>query len=96
MIATHLAYMGVPDVKTSPNSTSSCRYCIHYTPSGRRGGNCQQLGVPVQSSWKACPLALRAFSSAWDSVDISAEWQDEPSLPDVAHMSASVTTIAVA
>jgi hypothetical protein len=42
-------------------STSACRYCRFYKPEGRRGGSCQQLGVPVQSSWKACAFASPPF-----------------------------------
>ena len=42
-------------------STSACRYCRFYSPEGRRGGSCQMLGVPVQSSWKACTLASPPF-----------------------------------
>ncbi len=89
--------MGVPDVKTSDCSTSSCRYCIHYTPSGRRGGNCQQLGVPVQSNWKACPLALRAFTSSWDEMDAVTDWRDDASVLELASRQAlPMPAIAVA
>jgi hypothetical protein len=41
---------------------SNCRACRYYQPEGRRGGSCQQLGVPVQANWTACPLAALAFS----------------------------------
>lgn len=41
--------------------TSTCRCCSHYSPQGRRGGNCQQLGVPVKGCWKACSLATHPF-----------------------------------
>ncbi|MGB5712991.1 MAG: hypothetical protein WBM44_19055 [Waterburya sp.] len=44
-------------------STSACRYCRFYEPQGRRGGSCQMLGVPVQSSWKACNLASPPFET---------------------------------
>ncbi|WGV24512.1 hypothetical protein [Halotia branconii] len=49
--------------------TSACRYCRHYKPEGRRGGTCQQLGVPVQASWKACSLALPPFAPSWESLE---------------------------
>jgi hypothetical protein len=49
--------------------TSSCRYCRYYNPEGRRGGTCQQLGVPVQAGWKACALAARPFNSAWENLE---------------------------
>lgn len=49
--------------------TSACRYCRYYQPEGRRGGCCQILGAPVQGNWKACQLAIPAFSSAWEGLD---------------------------
>ncbi len=44
-------------------STSACRYCRFYEPEGRRGGSCQMLGVPVESSWKACAFASPPFET---------------------------------
>ncbi|MGD1917481.1 MAG: hypothetical protein ACFCAD_00535 [Pleurocapsa sp.] len=44
-------------------STSACRYCRFYKPEGRRGGSCNMLGVPVQSSWKACTFASPPFET---------------------------------
>jgi hypothetical protein len=44
---------------------TACRYCQHYTPEGRRGGYCGQLGVSVQGSWKPCPFMIPAFTSSW-------------------------------
>ncbi|MDJ1172675.1 hypothetical protein [Roseofilum capinflatum] len=55
--------------------TSACRYCRHFTPEGRRGGNCQQLGVPVRGGWKACPLAMPAFAPSWEGSEL---WQYQP------------------
>ena len=49
--------------------TSACRHCRHYTPEGRRGGNCQQLSVPVQSHWKACSLAVSPFRPSWENLE---------------------------
>jgi hypothetical protein len=49
--------------------TSACRYCHYYKPEGRRGGVCQQLGAPVQGSWKACPLAIPPFAPSWESLE---------------------------
>lgn len=46
------------------NRVSSCRYCAHYAHEGRRGGTCDSLNVDVQGSWKACSLAVSAFSEA--------------------------------
>ena len=44
-------------------STSTCRHCRSYEPDGRRGGSCQLLGVPVESSWKACNFASPPFEN---------------------------------
>lgn len=44
-------------------SASTCRFCRFYQPEGRRGGACQMLGVPVESSWKACALAASPFKT---------------------------------
>ncbi|MDF0552783.1 hypothetical protein [Kamptonema sp. UHCC 0994] len=41
---------------------SRCALCAHYQLHGRRGGNCQLLNVTVQGEWKACSLALPAFT----------------------------------
>lgn len=30
---------------------------------------CQQLSVPVRSSWKACSLALPPFAPSWESIE---------------------------
>ena len=38
-----------------------CGACRFYTHIGRRGGNCSQLGVPVQSAWQTCCLAESPF-----------------------------------
>ncbi|WP_242032811.1 hypothetical protein [Oscillatoria sp. FACHB-1406] len=40
---------------------STCRCCQYYKPEGRRGGQCQQLGVPVRGCWKACSIGSPAF-----------------------------------
>lgn len=45
---------------------SSCRCCRYYTPEGQRGGTCSQLNVPVKGCWKACSLAMLAFSTPWE------------------------------
>ncbi|OCR01012.1 hypothetical protein BCD67_06535 [Oscillatoriales cyanobacterium USR001] len=54
-------------MKTSFAST--CRYCRHYTPEGRRGGLCQQLSAPVQGGWAACSLALPPFAPCWEEME---------------------------
>ena len=40
-----------------------CGACRFYTPIGRRGGDCSQFGVPVQSDWKTCCLAESPFQA---------------------------------
>ncbi len=57
--------------------TSACRYCRHFIPEGRRGGNCQQLGVTVQGRWKACSLALPAFAPSWEGLEGLGIWQHQ-------------------
>ena len=41
--------------------SSSCRHCRHYVHEGRRGGQCEQLNVPVQGSWNGCVLSQAVF-----------------------------------
>ncbi len=55
-------------MKKSNIIISSCKFCRHYQSEGRRGGNCTQLGVAVNSSWKSCRLAIPSFVSDWDNV----------------------------
>jgi hypothetical protein len=43
-------------------ATSNCGLCAHYSPQGRRGGNCQQLNALVESKWDACPLFANPFA----------------------------------
>ena len=56
-------------MKTSNFLTSSCRFCRYYQTEGRRGGMCQQLGVPVRAKWKACSLAAAPFTQTWESLE---------------------------
>ncbi|MGB3237745.1 MAG: hypothetical protein WBB29_05580 [Geitlerinemataceae cyanobacterium] len=53
-------------MNTSNRLISACRSCRYYSPEGRRGGQCQKLSVPVQSSWKACSLAFPPFAPSWE------------------------------
>jgi hypothetical protein len=48
-------------MKTMGCQISCCSRCRHYTPEGRRGGHCSQLGVPVQGRWQACSLSMPVF-----------------------------------
>ena len=56
--------------------TSACRNCRFFSPEGRRGGVCQQLGAPVRGNWKACSLAVPPFAPSWETLE------DAWSLPD--------------
>ncbi|MEO0395763.1 MAG: hypothetical protein AAF243_07220 [Cyanobacteria bacterium P01_A01_bin.137] len=46
------------------NEIARCGACRFYTPVGRRGGECSQFGVPVQSAWTSCCLAESPFQKA--------------------------------
>lgn len=62
-------------MKPSETSSLNCRHCRYYMPEGRRGGHCQQLSVSVQSSWKACSLAVPPFTPAWETLEGIMIWQ---------------------
>jgi hypothetical protein len=49
------------------NSGLTCRFCRHYDPVGRRGGNCQKLQASVEATWEACSLAIPAFDNDWET-----------------------------
>ncbi len=57
-------------------TSSVCRNCRFYEPEGRRGGQCQQLGVPVCGHWNSCSLAIPPFAPSWESLDRVISWQD--------------------
>jgi len=52
------------NIITPETISRSCRHCRHYVHEGRRGGQCEQLNVPVQSSWNACALSQAIFLDA--------------------------------
>lgn len=64
---------------SSDHLTSTCRCCQHYSPEGRRGGQCQQLHVPVKGGWKSCQLAIPVFAMSWEMGEII-EIQHQPSV----------------
>lgn len=64
-------------MKTLNFLTSACRACRYYRPEGRRGGLCQQLGVPVRGSWSACSLALPPFAPSWEKLEGIVVWPEE-------------------
>lgn len=66
-------------MKSMKCQTSFCSRCQHYTPEGRRGGQCGLLGAPVRGGWKACSLAIPAFFtqlSTPESLEILLHSQD--------------------
>ncbi len=79
-------------MKTANFLTSSCRYCRYYHPEGRRGGMCQQLGVPVQSGWKACALAARPFSAPWESLEEVVHLENSLTLKHPAECTSVITS----
>lgn len=62
-------------MKSMESRASCCGRCNYYTPEGRRGGHCAQLGVTVKSRWKACSLAVPVFLTPLPQL--------EPSLPQL-------------
>jgi hypothetical protein len=50
-------------MKSAQCRVSSCSRCRFYAPEGRRGGQCSQLGVPVESRWSPCSLAVPVFAT---------------------------------
>jgi len=55
------------------SSAIACSHCRHYVPEGRRGGNCQLLGVVVQGSWQACSLSIPFFELASSKKESTSE-----------------------
>ena len=68
-------------MNASPDPISACRHCRHYTPEGRRGGQCDQLDTLVHGDWKACPLALPAFAPSWEAMEAHTVCDPAPKLP---------------
>jgi hypothetical protein len=62
-------------MKSLEGNISSCRHCSFYRSEGRRGGSCQQLGVPVQGNWSICPLAVPPFQPSWKNLPGMVSWQ---------------------
>lgn len=66
-------------MNTSNVSTSICRLCQHYSLEGRRGGQCDRLGVTVQGQWNACNLYIPPFAPSWELIeieDININWHN--------------------
>lgn len=92
-------------MKPVNEAISSCRRCQFYGSEGRRGGHCQQLGVPVQGGWKACSLAVAPFASSWKKLseiatwpstsDLQAEMKSEMPLTALALVDEAVTQAAI-
>ncbi|MBW4518360.1 MAG: hypothetical protein KME16_01335 [Scytolyngbya sp. HA4215-MV1] len=56
-------------METSDSPVQACRNCRHFTPEGRRGGSCHLLSALVKGSWKACSMAIPAFTSDWENLE---------------------------
>jgi hypothetical protein len=52
-----------------------CRSCRYYLPEGRRGGHCQQLGVPVRGSWRTCSVARGVFGNDCQKLEKFTHWK---------------------
>ena len=55
-----------------------CRHCRYYRPEGKRGGQCQMLGVPVRGLWSACGLAVAPFAPSWEVPQESRRSHSQP------------------
>jgi hypothetical protein len=60
---------------TTRGLSSHCRHCRFYTPEGRRGGHCGQLGVNVSGSWQSCSLSMAPFAPSWEAAELFPEPQ---------------------
>lgn len=70
-------------MNSSGNSITNCRFCRYYSPEGRRGGSCERLDVPVDSTWEACKLAVHPFE-AWQTFELSQFIHQEPLKENIA------------
>lgn len=77
-------------MSTISPKVSTCRHCLYYQVEGRRGGNCHQLGVPVQAQWKACPLATSCFVESSGMLDEDLLYQ-----PAIAPVMEVIPTVAM-
>jgi hypothetical protein len=50
-------------MKPMRSRASFCSHCRHYTPEGRRGGQCGLLNVPVKGRWQSCSMAMPVFKT---------------------------------
>lgn len=83
-------------MKSLNEAISACRHCRFYQSEGRRGGGCQQLGVPVQGSWKACSLAIPPFATDWKKLAEITDWQPSSSNPaDVVTSEVALPTLTL-
>ncbi|BAZ45935.1 hypothetical protein NIES4102_29630 [Chondrocystis sp. NIES-4102] len=76
-------------------STSACRYCRFYKPEGRRGGSCQQLGVPVQGSWKACAFACHPFKTTLKKLEDILHLENSISLESPTEFTTQISNIHI-
>lgn len=76
-------------------STSTCRHCRFYKSEGRRGGSCQMLGVPVESSWKACTLASSPFDTTLKKLEDIFQLDTPVKMKSSRTISDSVTKVGI-
>jgi hypothetical protein len=72
----YLSFPAIP-MNSSTCVGLACRHCTHFSPEGRRGGQCQQLGVPVRGGWKACSLVMKSFAPSWEGLQEAIELERE-------------------
>ena len=72
---------------------SHCRYCRFYTPEGRRGGQCAQLGVNVSGSWQSCDLSIAPFAPSWESSEPFPSLRQGRPLKEAGHVSPPVRSV---
>jgi hypothetical protein len=82
-------------MKTVNNTISTCRHCRLYRAEGRRGGYCQQLGVPVQGGWKACSLAETPFAASWKQLTRIPSWSTVSDLQEQASQDLPLPALAL-
>jgi hypothetical protein len=65
----------------------ACRFCKHYTPEGRHGGNCAILQSLVGGDWQACSVSAPIFSKSSLDETLEHEFMIRASTSFVIHIS---------
>jgi hypothetical protein len=58
----HKKVIRVESMQPSTCKQIDCNKCRFFQPDGRYHGSCSKMNVTVKGEWKACHLALQAFS----------------------------------